>query len=72
MGDDVAMPENCLKCKHSRYYDHLHIECERFGWKINREIAKRLCVCKAEDKHHIFPEGRLVPVKLYIKGKVIP
>jgi len=61
-----------LKCRHSRYYDHLHIECAKFGWKINREVAKRLCVCKADDKHHVFPHGRKVPVKLYKQGKVIP
>jgi len=61
-----------MKCEHSHYYDPLHIECDKYGWKINREIAKKMCVCKAQDKHHIFPQGKKVPLKLYEEGKVIP
>jgi len=72
MGDDVAMPENCLKCKYSRFYDTLFVECGKYGWKIHVSVARSRAACMEDDKHHVFPHGRKVPIKLYKQGKVIP
>jgi len=65
------MPKTCMKCKYSRYYDPLFIECTKYNWKIHVSVAKEQTVCEEDDKHHVFPQGRKIPIKLYSKGKVI-
>ena len=66
------MPKTCMKCKYSRYYDPLFIECTKYNWKIHVSVAKTQAVCQDNnDKHHVFPEGRKVPIKLFKNGKVM-
>ena len=61
-----------MECKFSRYYDRFFVECTKYNWKIHVSVAKEQAVCMEDDKHHVFPQGRKVPVKLYKEGKVIP
>jgi len=68
----MGKPKNCLECKFHRYFDWYFIECVKYGWKIHRSVAMKECVCCDEDdKHHVFPSGRKVPVKLYMQNKVM-
>ena len=63
--------KTCLECKECRRIKNepLFVECREFGWKIAKSVAKEQACCK-ENKHHIFPQARIVPIKLFEKGKV--
>jgi len=66
----MLMPKTCLKCRKHVKLNSQFIECTEFNWKIHISVAKEQAVCRDNDKHHVFPEGRIVPIKLYQKRKV--
>ena len=65
--------KTCLECEECRRIKNepLFVLCREFGWKIAKSVAKTQACCKEDDKHHIFPQGKLAPIRLYNKRKVM-